>query len=75
MDATLIARSSCLRLRDYESGNLQKAFPLQFPYGFGDRESGLITDTNQKRMQIPTPSTFAVYYVSVYQTCIERNMF
>ena len=60
----LIARSSCLRLRDYKIGNLQKAFPLQFPYGFGDRESGLITDTNQKRMQISTPNEyFAGYYV------------
>ncbi len=36
MEASLIARSSLVRLRDYEGANLQCSFPLQFHSGFGE---------------------------------------
>jgi hypothetical protein len=43
LSPTLIAKPSNTRLRDYEGHNLQKAFPLQFPFGIGD-----ITKKNPK---------------------------
>ena len=36
---TLIAKSSPNRLKDYLGENLLKAFPLQFPYGIGSKDS------------------------------------
>ena len=38
MNPTLTARSSRSQLNDYQGANLLIAFPLQFPYGFGQRE-------------------------------------
>ena len=37
--ATLISRPTPHLLRDYEGDNLIRAFPLQFPYGIGGRNS------------------------------------
>ena len=34
--ATLISRPTKNIVRDYEGDNLLKAFPLQFPYGYGN---------------------------------------
>ena len=53
MEATLIARSSHTRLRDYEDANLQKAFPLQFPYGFGTREVNQLNVRKESKVRTP----------------------
>ena len=55
MEATLYAHSSHVKLRDYENGNLQRAFPLQFPFGFGVCEPFQVDDGETKRKQLLNP--------------------
>ena len=55
MEATLHAHSSHVNLTDCEGGNLQRAFPLQFPCGFGVREPFQVDDGETKRKQLLHP--------------------
>jgi len=53
MEATLIARSSHTHLQDYEDANLQKAYPLQFPYGFGTCEVNQLNVRKESKVRTP----------------------
>ncbi len=48
---TLISKSSNTQLKDYENGNLQKAFPLQFPYNFGQIVEAHCINTKKPRQE------------------------
>ena len=40
-------------MRDYEDDNLQNAYPLQFPYGFGTREANQLNVRKESKVRTP----------------------
>ena len=75
--ATLISRPTPHLLRDYEGDNLIRAFPLQFPYGIGGRNSE--GESRQgvgylKHLSMLAPSRFhGAAFICVLHNMFERK--
>jgi PIF1-like helicase/Helitron helicase-like domain at N-terminus len=54
----LIAKSSGRRVRDYLNGKLQEAFPLQFPYGYGERNPDENGSSGKTKSKVPNPDSY-----------------
>jgi hypothetical protein len=82
----LVAKSSGRRVRDYINGKLQEAFPLQFPYGYGERDPDQHGANGKTKSKIPNadayykwlmklslPNMHRADFVLVVHNMFERN--
>jgi hypothetical protein len=58
MTPTLVARTSRSQLRDYQGATLLLAYPLQFPYGYGEREIDQHDVEKNKQVKTPRPEEY-----------------
>jgi hypothetical protein len=54
----LIAKLSGQRVQDYLNGRLQEAFPLQFLYGYGERNPDENGSSGKTKSKIPNPDSY-----------------
>ena len=65
---TLVSQPTQNRIRDYEGNALIRAFPLQFPYGYGSaphKAQTLLTDTNRNEEKIRLEYLFHLQWLSI----------
>jgi hypothetical protein len=62
---TLVSRPTQNRIRDYEGDALIRAFPLQFPYGYGSAPHKA-TDTNRNEAKIQLEYLFQLQRLSIH---------